>query len=123
MTVNIDLLKRALAQVEEHPDQWQQAHWATPPAPECGTAHCIGGWAVVLHGVEIDPDEPCYVMPLPADEPDPGLTYNDGEMDTWDYARWLLGLEEWQANDLFASINTLADLRRIVADLCGEADR
>jgi uncharacterized protein YjbI with pentapeptide repeats len=49
MTVNIELLDRALAHIDAHPEQWDQTAW-------CGTAQCIAGWVCTLAGVKHDDD-------------------------------------------------------------------
>lgn len=129
ITPNVDLLWKTLAQVEEQPDLWRQTAFAVALAQlfpgRCGTAHCFGGWAIILHGNTLNADNPGIVTPLPGDHIDPAVTWDlvGGRtvMDTWAYAQHILGLTADQAGDLFNIRNTLDDLRRIVAELCGEA--
>lgn len=44
--MNTELLEKIAAQIEETPDLYRQHVWALNT--ECGTAHCIAGWAVRL---------------------------------------------------------------------------
>lgn len=58
--MNIERFREVLAKIEAAPKRWDQeafmqmsfvTDWrATTPldSPECGTSHCIGGWAVIL---------------------------------------------------------------------------
>jgi len=39
-----ELPRKIVAQIEEHPETWDQGTWHSP----CGTKHCIAGWAVQL---------------------------------------------------------------------------
>jgi hypothetical protein len=41
---NVDLLRRTLAYIEEHPQEWNQRAW------RCGTTACFAGHAVILDG-------------------------------------------------------------------------
>ena len=45
---NLELHNRIIAQIEKDPDNWNQDKW------ECGTAHCYGGWAILLSGEKTD---------------------------------------------------------------------
>lgn len=40
--------KLVLAQIDAEPELWEQRAWSIETT--CGTAHCFGGWAVVLAG-------------------------------------------------------------------------
>ena len=44
MNVNIELLDKALAYIDEHPEEWDQSTW------DCGTAACIAGHMARLSG-------------------------------------------------------------------------
>ena len=39
-----ELPRKIVAQIEAHPDTWDQGTWHS----SCGTKHCIAGWAVQL---------------------------------------------------------------------------
>ncbi len=39
-----ELPRKIVAQIEAHPETWDQGSWHSP----CGTKHCIAGWAVQL---------------------------------------------------------------------------
>jgi hypothetical protein len=55
-TMNVSLLKKIKTHILAEPDAFRMDTWS------CGTAHCIGGWALVLNGLKIaNPDEDaCY---------------------------------------------------------------
>lgn len=46
MPLNIPLAQMVLRQITEHPETHNQESWAN----ECGTVHCIAGWALALSG-------------------------------------------------------------------------
>lgn len=66
LTVPHNLFNRVAAQIEADPDHYSQPTWSRElnplvdfdrqGAPLCGTAHCIGGWAVTLCGLRLDED-------------------------------------------------------------------
>lgn len=110
MSVNVELLQRTLAQIEAHPELWEQREWRTET--DCGTAYCFAGWAAVLSGAAFVRHEDGslsyeYVIP-------PG-----GGDSIWiqDYAAQVLGIGSRHAMDLFDGYNTLADLRAFVGEL------
>jgi hypothetical protein len=45
--MNIDLLQQIKSRILAEPDAFRMDYWS------CGTAHCIGGWACVLSGYEM----------------------------------------------------------------------
>jgi hypothetical protein len=47
-TPNLQLIRRVLNHIDTHPETWTQSRWyeRTP----CGTAHCVGGWALAFNG-------------------------------------------------------------------------
>lgn len=127
-TPNVDLLRRTLTVIEADPANWNQLAWVVDRAAinpaECGTAYCFGGHAVLLHGNKLCLTDSGVVHPLLGDDVDPDDTWTDEDgrkaMETWDYARTILGLSGAQANALFHMHNELDDLRRIVSDICEE---
>jgi len=48
--MNIELAKKVLAQIESHPETWDQGQW------HCGTAHCFAGWVQILSGQKMCTD-------------------------------------------------------------------
>lgn len=137
---NTELLKKTLAHIETHQDQWSQNNWITPAEyrdnPECGTAYCFAGWSVALSGYRITKEGHVPVSQLP-----PKVLFAIDEDEIWedydketdrdvlmasiaDVATLLLGVPPWggpfRRNHLFGAHNTLNDLRRHVAELCGE---
>lgn len=43
---NLPLLRKVLDHIDTHPEQWKQEVFGDPRAVECGTAMCVGGWAI-----------------------------------------------------------------------------
>jgi hypothetical protein len=127
---NIELLKRTLRYIEDHPYSWDQATFYT--YDECGTSHCFAGWAVVLSGVRPHPDEKVLVDELPPevrdrlDPKDVWVEFPGTRITTIaDAATALLDVGRWRAlpdhPHLFDGGNTLDDLRAMVAELCADA--
>lgn len=118
MKPNVRLLRATLAHIEANPDQLNSEWYRYT------TGKCFGGHAIELAGgrwVVDDPEEPLgeFLHPEPDDDPAAVL-----HMVPDDYrAARVLGLTDEQAAVLFAPDNTLADLRRIVADLVEGGDR
>lgn len=104
-------LDAALAYIEAYPDEHEQRTWAwsTP----CGTTYCLAGHVVVQAGAEI------RWRPFDDD------SFRDAEFCTYQgdqrviagLAGELLGVDYEDADDLFAAVNTLADLRLIRDEL------
>lgn len=93
---NADLATRTLAAIEADPAHWYQGAWIS----ECGTKFCFAGWAVRLH-----------------DGVDPGIS-----TPIQSKAETALGIDTWTAAPLFASQNTLQELREMVADYAAAPD-
>lgn len=131
--VNIPLLRKAVewaeAEAVKPPElrEWEQAFWSLTPAqrdlrienqrlsgeqpedyydnlsreayykaPECGTCYCIAGYVAAIEGVKASGWETAYV------------------------AEERLGLDSEDADALFSSTNTIADVRRIAEEIAGE---
>lgn len=116
--INKDLLRKTLSYIEEHPSEWDQQRWV------CDTVACFAGRACLLSDYE-----PCefsgqLIVAHKGDDPDDletGWVRRGGQMYSVESAaRNLLGLDEQQADKLFAMDNDLDDLREIVSDLCSE---
>jgi hypothetical protein len=45
---NVERHNQIIAQIEKHPETWNQKKW------HFGTAHCYGGWAQIFSGKEIN---------------------------------------------------------------------
>ncbi len=122
--LNTDLLTRTLHHCETDRTHWRQSSWIS--TGECGTAYCYATRAALLAGytVDGDGDVPRYELPDDFD----AVLIGDwpaarGFIHVAVVARWVLGLNQVQANELFASDNTIEDLQRIVAELCAAAPR
>jgi hypothetical protein len=100
MTINVDLLEETLETVKANLKHWFQ------PAYHCLTFHCFAGFAELLaFGLPIDSQE----HDLVEDERIYNMQWN-----TLDNARTALGIEEKDAEILFAGKNSLEDLESMV---------
>jgi hypothetical protein len=103
--VNIDLLDRALAQIDAHPDEWDQNNW------HCGTSMCLAGWVGTVTGARWATSamyEPCVVD-----------LESHRVAHVADYARDRLGITATQGDALFNGYNTRAALQAM-RDLLAE---
>lgn len=113
--VNVELLDQVMAQIEAHPDAWDQTFWATQfiddTGNECGTAFCCAGWAVRLARPDLEfVWQGQYAQRV--EDPAIGMT---GDIE--DVAQRLLGITNGEADRLFDERNTLDDLRYQVAKI------
>lgn len=90
--MNTENLQKVLAQIEAHPETWDQTKW------HCGTKHCIAGWAQILAGKPEDDATVCRD------------------------ARQYLGLTMTEASVLFDRTCTLDTLRTFAAAAWYDAD-
>lgn len=79
--MNLARYQQVLDQIRNHPETWKQEVWHT----QCGTKHCVAGWAQVLSGQPVS------------------------NMASEDARRWL-DVSVSVADYLFASYRTLEDL-------------
>ena len=112
---NAPLLLKTLAYIETHPEEWDQTVWF------CGSAACFAGHAVLLDGGKVSNDR--WLLPREDDPPADRWDARDGEVYVELRARRILGLTEEQAERLFASYNTLDELRAQVFRLVGDIDK
>lgn len=56
---NVDLMLAVREQITSHPETHDQDSWGRR-GPECGTTHCIAGWAAVLSGRSLEWNEGGY---------------------------------------------------------------
>lgn len=132
MTFNKQLADQVLAQIEAHPETWDQTDWRTQR--DCGTAYCFAGWAVEMSGRQYAVSVNCdccnsAVVALPDEAyAEPLSDFCDcdhgGEdvnvVTTYEAAHRALGLKAG-TRGLFNGGNSLADLHRIV-NLLAEED-
>lgn len=141
--INVDLLDKTLAAIENNQDRWNQLLWGEAPVdvldrmsedeflklvaedplnPACGTAYCFAGHAAIqadwkpVFKIAHD-DEAC-------DDRNPSKVYEiemvevrKGNVTKYvaDVAEEELGLTFTERDCLFAAGNTLEDLRNMVA--------
>jgi hypothetical protein len=123
-TPNKALLGQVLDYIKRYPDTWYRGDWSL--TTDCGTSHCFAGWAVKLAGVPMDEDDEVLRAQLP--DPSQIERHIDDDPASPGYvhvsvaARHLLGLTPEQADELFSGVNTVKDLERYVAELCGETE-
>lgn len=108
MPKNIELMKKVLKQIEDHPETWEQRSW------RCETGLCFAGWTAELSGAKWDD---------PKDPLDPYVVVGDDVVHVSSYARKALGLTGDEAEELFSGFNRLRHLREIVAEFEKEAAR
>lgn len=106
MAVNVELLQKTLDTIKANPQHWNQVVW------HCGTSHCFAGFAELIDkGLPIDTskdelrDIPGFFSPY------------HSEWNTSAHAAELLGISDYDAENLFASYNTLRTLEEMVAEL------
>jgi hypothetical protein len=117
---NVALLRQTLTHIEANPQTWDQTTF------RCNTGMCFAGWAAELEGGTwyTDASNPVLADYLVATPEDPAddvvrLVHNDARVIlAADRAMRLLGLDYFQAEELFDGANTLDELRGYVDDLC-----
>lgn len=126
---NTEALVATFEHILKHPKDWNQAKWV------CGTSYCYAGTAAVhIFGATLDVNEEVTLNHRLADV----LNANDvddearikvlGSVQPWqagdrmhvsNFAAAALGLIDYQAEDLFAAINGLADLKLEIESITG----
>jgi hypothetical protein len=84
------LAKAVLNQILQHPETWDQNQW------HCGTKHCFAGWSQILGG----------------SQPDMASVQEE--------ARTFLGIERFEADELFGRSCSLNKLYRFAANYNSE---
>ena len=107
------------------PNEWVQAHWISQNTPEssgCGTACCIAGKVVLEDG---------GVPAAPPDDTNPWSPYGSARVASYarmpdgsnvyvsDYAKEVLGLDNYQAGRLFGGSNSLEDVLDCIRNFTG----
>lgn len=135
---NADLADEVIAVIEAMPERWDQETWATSekcPDPEkdileegwsCGTGMCFAGWSVAIgHELEwIESNSPyspgCFAIPAGEAEIPSFMPVRESYvkgMTIQQAARYLLGITEGEADDLFNGDNDLEDIKQRVEKL------
>jgi len=131
MTPNLPLLRKVLSQIDAEPDSWVQRAWGLQwrsltgmvvcqvlsvedVVKSCDTAFCIAGHVALLEG---------WAPPEWEDgEAAEDWISVDGHLDSVsDVARRALGLTHCEAEMLFDSDNSRADVDRIAAGIAARA--
>lgn len=118
---NVVHLRLTLAQIEAHPETWEQGEF------RCETGLCVAGWGAQLAGgrwLFKDPTSFHAYMLVAGDGDDPEdceVLYGQRVISAHYRAMRLFGLTSSQAHVLFEADNTLADVRRIIGELCAGA--
>jgi hypothetical protein len=91
--LNTDLMLQIREQITAHPETHSQDTFGM--ASECGTTHCMAGWACVLSGVKLEwlRDDDCQVLNVAITE--------KGRRSIDHTAAELLGLTPVEASGLF----------------------
>jgi hypothetical protein len=106
----VQRLRAVLDHIEQTPETWDQATWARY-GPDCGTAYCFAGHASVLAGDPPDFSEATRWNALSVRYVERTIS---GEF-IEDVARRWLDLCRDDASALFSPVNSLDDLRELVA--------
>jgi hypothetical protein len=126
-TPNVELLKRTLAKIETLPVRENEQSW-DQTAYRCETGMCFAGWTCELTGGQwagpVFNSLSSFLVATPDDNPDELTTVSGGPavIRARHRAQRVLGLDADQSIYLFSEYNTLDHLRRIVAELCEQAD-
>lgn len=108
MEPNIPLLRKVMEHITEHPQEYHQRFWGL--RTDCGTTHCIAGWALVFSGRELvwdTGDLPGMLFAAARD----GLTANIAARE--------LGLDVDRAWELFEADNSLDTVWALVEEISG----
>lgn len=113
MTPNVKLLKLVLGHIDMNKVTWDQGSWR----------RCFGGWACTFAGGHwygpADGVHRDFLVAVPADDPADLVTFREGlAIGAYCRATRVLGLDRQQAFLPFHAGNTLADLHRIVDEIC-----
>ena len=122
MALNRTLLTETMAQIDAHPEDWEQSTW------RCGSGMCFAGWAATLNDREwVDTPDGQYsthvVVPpgFPYSGPAPRPLINEGKAVEGEYtvsvstaAQYDLGLTSSQADAMFSGSNSRETLHKMV---------
>ncbi|WP_049577376.1 hypothetical protein [Streptomyces sp. SBT349] len=123
---NADLLRRTLAHIKAHPEQWDQT------AFRCGSTGCFAFHAARLAGAELTAPEPDIVRcgsTIPNSNSrvvfndaarSLGFTENDPWLGIGEFARRALALTDAEASALFAASNSFGDLAELVEEYAAQ---
>lgn len=129
------VMTRALVKEERKQGKWEQTHWVgglgeadheTGVRPiTCGTTACVAGWAVITDGGKFLSDQLVLARP---DDPKSRVVNVYADNDKYlqavgieERAQRLLGLESYEADELFDGDNEYEDVKRILKQLIKEA--
>ena len=113
MAYNLDLMRAVREQITKHPETHDQASWGE--RTECGTTHCIAGWACALSGdaFEWATDDADGTFALTVTTPRTHIDVRAAE---------LLGLDSMEAGDVFYTLGN-ADARLMLDALIEKGER
>lgn len=113
-TPNAPLAYAVLDHIDEHPEQWFQDLWldlnTDGELGDCGTVGCFAGWTTQLSGLAAVFNDFGHGRFVKID----GNTVSFR-----DAATQLLGIDEDDADDLFAGSNSREELGRLVTEIFG----
>jgi hypothetical protein len=121
LTPNLAELDAAIKEIEAHPEGWNQRNWLT--RTPCGTAACLAGTVALRNGWK-------PVNWFRAGTFAGGEITGDVEMDgvirsVEDVAASILGIDYDDMDELFATENTIEDIKRyrdaLAAEYAGQA--
>jgi hypothetical protein len=110
LTVDVPRLRKELEYVTAHREQWLQGTWIHRTA--CGTVGCLAGNTTLNAGYV-----PAFTGRKYAVTSFVRLAHEHDERLIVDVAAEVLGLDDYQANALFAATNSLYDLWKIASEI------
>jgi len=128
MPIDKKLLRETLQLIKDNPQHWDQSSW------HCGSSHCFAGFVECkVRGMDFaekitdnylagflsqDANELIQLLNLDAGNSDDLLESYCWRSNCYLIARFALGINGLQADELFHADNTLESLERIVEELC-----
>lgn len=121
MAKNFALMERVLDRITADREHWDQRFYRGAEVPGCGTFMCFAGWTCDLASGQ---------WVCPSNEADHSYLYAESRYDevpgsiihAAERARRLLGLDHGESSQLFAGMNQLDDIERIITEWKAEVN-
>lgn len=104
MTYNVELFRKIRPKIEADDGEWDQTVWGKK-VPGCGTSYCAAGWACVESGDTLRWAASNWLRDIPGTQRAWDVESGDAREEIFDRARYLLGLTEEEAEELFDGEN------------------
>lgn len=116
-TPNAELAYKVLDQIDADPKSWDQHTWLYEKEG-CGTVACFAGWAVMLAGYKPVLNE-WMTFGGETTRSSRGVKFDGPILSIQDAAEQVLGIDEEDAEALFAGSNSRRQLGFLVAEIFG----